>query len=118
MEKVSQFELDSFLEKYKNVSTEEIIKSNKLFKLVLFIHHKTTLFIIFWLATMCPFFILLFFAGLNELTYLIGTVMFLIYPLLFFIYKKTILKDVDIENEYFQRKVQMFEYILEKRKGA
>jgi hypothetical protein len=118
MEKVSQFELDSFLEEYKNISTKEVIKFKRMFKFVLFIYHKTTLFILFWLVTMAPSFVIMYFSGLNSFTAAVATVMFVIYPILFFIYQKTIFSTVEAENEYFQRKVQKFEYIIQNRKGA
>jgi hypothetical protein len=42
--------------------------------------------------------------------------MFVIYPIIFFCIKKTIFKYSEIEDEYFRRKVHIFEYVLKDRK--
>jgi len=118
MENISQEELELFLEEYKNVSTKEVRKFKRMFNTVLFVCHKTTLFILFWLITMTPSIILICIQGLNSFTAAVGTVMFVIYPPLFYIYMKTMFADLDVENEYFKQKVQKFEYILQNRKGA
>ena len=118
MEKISQEELELFLEEYKNVSTKEVRKFKRMFNIVLFVCHKTTLFILFWLITMTPSFILMCVQGLNSFTAAVGTIMFVIYPPLFYIYTKTIFVDFDAENEYFKQKVKKFEYVLQNRKGA
>jgi hypothetical protein len=36
--------------------------------------------------------------------------------ILFFIYKRTVFKYSEIEDEYFRRKVEVFEYVLKNRK--
>ena len=116
MEKVSQEELNEGLKAYKDVSTEMVEKLNKKFKFILFLYNKNTLFIMFWFVTMLPCFFLYLLGGINYATNLIASIMFLIYPILFFIYKRTVFKYSEIEDEYFRRKVEVFEYVLKNRK--
>lgn len=113
---ISKEELDKSLETYKNVSTEMVKKLNKKFKLVLFLYNKNVLFIMFLFVTMLPSFLLYLFAGINYATNLIASCMFLLYPILFFIYKRTFLRYSEIEDEYFRKKVGIFEHVLRDRK--
>jgi hypothetical protein len=116
MENVSQEELDKGLKVYENVSTEEVEKINKKFKFILFLYNKNILFTLLWFAVMLPAFFLYIFAGINYATNLFASFMFVIYPIIFFCIKKTIFKYSEIEDEYFRRKVQIFEHVLKDRK--
>jgi hypothetical protein len=116
MENISQEEFNEGLRVYKNVSTEEVEKINKKFKLILFLYNKNILFILLWFSVMLPAFFLYIFAGVNYITNLFASFMFVIYPIIFFCIKKTIFKYSEIEDEYFRRKVHIFEYVLKDRK--
>lgn len=118
---VNQFKLEMALDAYKNVPTDKIKSYIKSYRFLQFLYRESTQFLLFWLCTMLPSGLMFLIAGINPLTIKVAVAMFCIYPILFYAYKKTILKNISEEHDKFLEKEITLEYILESRenkKGA